>query len=102
PRHVDEQVVGSELIRGGERVERRAHAERGQDMRRNLEAELAPDLPGRLEVRQVDLTTHDHGDELVIGREPLLLDAARIVRILVAGNATRALEIAEGGTAARI
>jgi len=73
-------------------------------MRRNLEPELAPDLPGLLVVRKVDLAAHDHGDELVGRGEPLLLDADSVVRILVAGIAadnsgTRALEIAEGGTA---
>ena len=51
---------------------------------------------------KVDLAAHDHGDELVGRGEPLLLDANRVVRVLVAGNATRALEIAEGGAAPRI
>ena len=64
--------------------------------------ELASDLPGLLVARKVDLAAHDHGDELVARGEPLLLDADRVVRILVAGNASRALEIAEGGAAARI
>ena len=71
-------------------------------MRRNLQAELAPDRPGLRVGRQVDLAAHDHGDELVGRREPLLLDAGRISRVLVAGNATGALEIAEGGAAPRI
>jgi len=46
---VDEQVVGSDGERtagrvGGERVEDRADPERRENMRRNLQAELAPDL----------------------------------------------------------
>ena len=35
---------------GGERVHDRADAERREDVRRNLEVELAPDRPGRLVV----------------------------------------------------
>ena len=38
-------------------------------------------------------------DELIGRGEPLLLDAGRVGRILVAGNAAGALEIAEGGAA---
>src|SRR5256884_4323519 len=77
---------------------------RREDVRRNLETELAPDLP-RLcvgQFAQVDLAAHDHVDELIIRGEPLLFDAGRVTRILVAGNATGALEIAERGAAARI
>src|SRR5206468_3198647 len=80
----------------------RAHAERGEDMRRNLKTELASDLPGVLVARKVDLAAHDQGDELVARGEPLLLDADRVVWIFVAGHGPRALEIAEGGAAARI
>ena len=85
----------------GEIVQDRADPERREDVRRNLETELAPDLPGLRVGRfpQVDLAAHDHVDELVARGEPLLLDAERILRILVAGDATRALEIAEGGAA---
>ena len=53
PGHVDEQVVGSEpdvavdAARAlGEIVQDRADAERREDVRRNLETELAPDRPG--------------------------------------------------------
>src|SRR2546422_7676713 len=35
---------------------------------------------------QVDLAAHDHVDELIIRGEPLLFDAERVTRILVAGN----------------
>src|SRR5882757_11282885 len=41
-------------------------------------------------------------DELIARGEELLLDARRVERILIAGNRARALEIAEGGAAARI
>ena len=41
-------------------------------------------------------------NELVARGEPLLLDAARVVRILVARDGARALEIAERGAAPRI
>ena len=33
--------------------------------------------------RKVDLAAHDHGDELVVRGEPLLLDADRVVGILL-------------------
>lgn len=53
PGHVDEQVVGSEpdvvvdaALALGEIVQDRADAERREDVRRNLETELAPDVPG--------------------------------------------------------
>src|SRR5205807_3737213 len=58
----------------GEQVQGRANAERRQDVCRNLEAELAPDLPSLLVGGKVDLATHDHGDELVARGEPLFLD----------------------------
>ena len=81
-------------------------------MRRNLEAELAPDRPGLVggRIPKIDLAAHDHVDEPVarevVRREPLVVDAIRVLRILVARNAsakiTRALEIAEGGATPRI
>jgi hypothetical protein len=71
-------------------------------VRGNLQTELAPDYPSLLVVWKVDLAAHDHRDELVGRGEPLFLDADRVGRILVAGNAARALEIAEGRTAAGI
>ena len=40
---------------------------------------------------EVDLAAHDHVDELVARREPLLLDAASRPRILVAGRTLPAL-----------
>jgi hypothetical protein len=92
PGDVDEQVVGSELVSGGEIVKGRSHAERADDVRRNDQAELPPDRPGRPEARKVDLAAHDHGDELVVRGEELLLDAARIGRILIPGHATRAFK----------
>src|SRR5262245_21720953 len=65
---------------------------------------MAPDDPGPLVLRKVNLAAHDHSDELVSRGEPLLLDAERILRIFVAGvgadnGGARALEIAEGGAA---
>jgi hypothetical protein len=65
-------------------------------------SQFAPDRPGLVEARQVDLAAHDHRDELVAGREPLALDAVGVGRILVAGDGARALEVAEGRAAARI
>ena len=105
--HVDEQVVRTEADvavaarSSGELVKNRPDAERREDMRRDLQAELAPDGPGLVgrRVAEVDLAAHDHVHELVARREPLLLDAGRIGRILVAGNAARALEVAERGAA---
>ena len=70
--------------------------------RRDLETELAPDQPGLLVARKVDLATHGHRDELVVRGEPLLFDADRVGRMLVARNAACALEIAEGRAAACI
>ncbi len=109
PGHVDEQVVRPERQRTavaalalGEQVQGRADTERREDVRRNLKTELAPDQPGLLVMRKVYLAAHDHGHELVGRGEPLLLDADRVLRILVARNAARALEIAEGGAASCI
>src|SRR5258708_19744469 len=114
PGHMDEQVVGPEPERAavptlalGEQVQGGANAERREDMRRDLEPELAPDLPSFLVARKVDLAAHDHGDELVGRREPLFLDADRVVRVLVAGIAADnggppALEKPESRTTPRI
>ena len=103
------QVVGSEpqgaavaALAFGKQIQGRADTERGEDVRGNLQTELTPDNPGLLVARKVDLAAHDHRDELVGRGEPLFLDADRIGRILIAGNAARALEVAEGGAAARI
>jgi hypothetical protein len=41
-------------------------------------------------------------DELVARGEPLRLDTERVQRILVPGNATGTLEIAESGAAPRV
>ena len=85
--HVDEQVVRADAdvvvdaARAcGEVVHDRANAERRQDMRRDLEVELAADRPGLgvRRVAQVDLAAHDHVDELIARGEPLLLDAGRV------------------------
>ena len=65
-------------------------------------SELASDRPRRLEARQVDLAAHDHRHELVVGGEVLLLDAARVGRILIAGHVAGALEVAEDGAASRV
>src|ERR1700681_4805894 len=109
---MDEQVVGTEpdvatgraALALGEQVQDGSDPKRREDVSRNLETERSPDLPGLCVGRsaKVDLAAHDHGDELVARGEPLLLDADRVARILVAGNAARALEIAEGGAASRI
>src|SRR4051812_14771570 len=116
--HVDEQmlvllsepqlpvVAGSAV---GELVEGRAYAERREDMRRKLELLLTPDVPGELVVGQVDLDAHDHVDELIAGRKPLIVDAGRVSWILgggdIVGNAeggAGTLEVAEGGAASGI
>jgi hypothetical protein len=102
PGHVDEQVVGAELVGRGERIEGRAHAEAADDVRHHLQPELAPEGPGRLEARQVDLAAHGHGQELVVGAEVLRLDAGGIRRILVAGDIARALEVAEHAAPPRV
>src|SRR6185369_12271380 len=106
-RHVDEQVVSAEAdsavaaFPGGEVVEDRPDAEGRKNMRRHLQAELATDFPGVVGAlrAEIDLAAHDHVDELVAGGEPLLLDAPRVERILIAGNPAGALEVAEGGAA---
>jgi hypothetical protein len=98
--HVDEQIVGAELPGRGELVERLAHPERAHHMRRDRQVELAADLPGPLVARQVDLSAHDHGDELVVGREILLLDACGVPR--VPGLLAVAFEVAESGASPRV
>jgi hypothetical protein len=72
-------LADDELLEGGPDAERR------EDVRRDLEAEAASDFPRRLGagVTQVHLAAHDHGDELIGRREPLLLDARRVLRILI-------------------
>src|SRR4029434_8906050 len=92
---VDEQIVRAELPRSGELVERLAHPERAHDMRRDRQIELAPNLPRLLVARPVDLPTHHHGDELIVGREILRLDARRIAWI--PGLLALPFEIAEDG-----
>src|SRR6266581_4164118 len=72
-------------------------------MRRNLEPELAPDVPGLLVARKVDLAAHDHADELVARAKPLLLHADRDLRIrIVRVGRESARERVEGGAALRI
>src|SRR5580704_11235914 len=111
---MDEQVVRSDpdvavaARSGSERVQDRADAEWREDMRCNLQTKLPPDGPGLVggRIAEIDLAAHDHVDEAVARqvarREPLLQDARRVLRILVARHAgaeiTGALEIAEGGT----
>ncbi len=118
PGHMDEQVVGPDFeVAGrlagwtgatlalGELVQDRANPERRQDVRRDLEFELAPDRPGLLvDLRpEIDLAAHDHGDELIGRGEPLLVDAERVLRIgVVRRIGSGSLEIAEGGAASRI
>src|SRR5688572_32308360 len=43
--------------------------------------------------RKINLAAHDHGHELVVGGEVLPFDAPGVLRILVAGNCARALEV---------
>jgi hypothetical protein len=105
PGHVDKQVVGPEpdvlidaALAHSELVQDRTDAERGEDVRRNLQTELAPDRPGLRVGRrpEVDLTAHDHRDELVGRGEVLLFDAGRVLGISIVGAvAPGALEIAE-------
>src|SRR5262245_27652075 len=117
PGHVDEQVIGSDpegpggitsrtdapLVLG-ECVQDGSDAEGREDVRRYLEAELAPDCPGRLVVLRpkVGLAAHDHGDELVGRGEELVFDADSVLRILIPGNATCAFEVPERSAAPRI
>ena len=109
--HVDEQVVGSDPmlwslppVPRGEVVEDRADAERRQDVRRDLEAELAADRPGLAVGRlpEIDLAAHDHVDEFVARREPARLMRVASVGYWFPGNAAGAFEIAEHGAAAGI
>src|SRR5262249_42875269 len=84
------------------------YPERRENVRRNLQTELAPDRPGlRVDRRpKVDLAPHDHSDELVGRGEVLLFDADRILRVCIVGwvaaRGARALEVAEGGTTSRV
>src|SRR5450755_3114705 len=89
----------------GQLVQDRSYPEWRQDVRRDLEAKLAPDRPGLLIDRspEVDFAAHDHGHELVARGEPLPMDAERVLRIsIVRGIGAGALEIAEGGAAPRV
>src|SRR5215469_4478523 len=109
PGHVDEEIVRSEpecptvaSLAFREQVQRRADAERREYMCRNLEVEVASDVPSVLVTGQVNLAAHYHGHELVGRGEPLLLDAGCVVRILVArigaqDSGTRTLKITKGG-----
>src|SRR5262249_7113349 len=98
--HVNEQIVRAELPRGGELVERLAHPERAHDMRRDRQIELGPNLPRLLVDRPVDLPTHHHGDELIVGREMLRLDARRIAWI--PGLLALPFEVAEDSASPRV
>ena len=79
----------------------RADAEWREDVRRDLETELAPDRPGLLRgrVTEIDFAAHDHVVSWSLEENQLLLDAERVGRILVAGNGAGTLEVAERGTA---
>ena len=107
--HVDEQVVGSDpdvvvdaAGTRGEVVQDRADAERRQDVRRDLDVELATDPPGLAVGRlpEIDLAAHDEADER-IGRQDAR-QARRILRILVPRNIAGAFEVAQHGAAAGI
>src|SRR5215831_7243661 len=106
---MDEQVVGADpdiaidaALAHSELVQDRPYPERREDVRRNLQTELASDRPGP----EVNLTAHDHCDELVGRGEVLLFDADRILRVRIVGGVAargaRALEVAEGGATSRV
>jgi hypothetical protein len=69
-------------------------------MQRDLQVELAPDLPHLLVALDIDLAAHDHAQKLVVGGEILLPDAARAAGMLLA--VPPAFEIAEDAAAARV
>src|SRR5215469_16468042 len=106
---MDEQIVGPDPdvaidapLAHGELVQDRTYPERREDVRRNLQTELAPNRPGLRVGRgpEVDLTAHDHRDELLGRGEVLLFDAEGILGIGVIGAVvSRAFEISEGGAA---
>ncbi len=102
PSHVNEQVVGTELVGRSQRVERRTQAEAADDVRGDRNLQLASDGPGGFETRDVELAAHDHRQQLVARGEVLLLDAARVGWIFIAGNSTGALEVAEDAAAPRV
>ena len=112
PGHMDEQIVGPDpdvvvdaALAHGELVQDRTYPERREDVRRNLQTELASDRPGlRVDRRpEVDLAAHDHRDELVGRGEVLLFDAEGILGIcIVRAVGSRALEVAERRTTPRI
>jgi hypothetical protein len=71
--HVDEQVVGTNrgvagtALALGKLVKNRTDTERREDVCNDLQAELPPDRPRLLRSlrAEIDLTAHDHVDELV-------------------------------------
>jgi hypothetical protein len=111
PGHVDEQIVLSEPQRTAvatlalsEQVQGRTDAERGKDVSRNLQTELATDHPGLLVTRQIDLAAHNHRDKLVGRGKVLVIDAGCVLGVFICGRVVRSgtLEIAEGRAAPRI
>ena len=110
-RHVDEEVVGADPdVAVRRRFQRRA---RRKSAGCRTATGYAPRSAGRAGVRSSMTDRCVAGprytsppmimcDELVARREPLVLDARRVVRVLVAGASTeipRALEITERGAA---
>src|SRR2546429_273249 len=90
-----EDPEGSDSRSGGERIENRTDAEGRKNVRRDLQAELAPYPPrvvGAL-IAEINLAAHDHVDELIARGEEFRLDAGRVEWILIAGNTARALEV---------
>ena len=63
-------VAVAAALAHGELVQDRTYPERREDVRRDLQTELAPDRPGLVvdRVAEIDLAAHDHGDELVGAR----------------------------------
>jgi hypothetical protein len=98
--HVDEDVVGAEDALLRKFVEGGCHAEGRHHVQRDLQVELAPDLPHLLVALDIDLAAHDHAQKLVVGGEILLPDAARAAGMLLAFPP--AFEIAEDAAAARV
>ena len=113
PGHVHEQVVRADLdaaeVAGtvvnvggdaGELIEDRADPERRQDVRRDLQAELASEGPGRprRRVAQIDLAAHHHRDERIVGGEDIVPEEGGTRRIPASAvDAAGALEEAELG-----
>ena len=92
-RHVNEKIVGANALEcvavlaaklvQGEPIEDRGDAERRQNVRCDLETEMAPDRPRSdgTRVAEIDFPAHDHMDGLVGRRKPLDLEAGGILRI---------------------